>query len=93
MVELPLLIEAGAQGRFDWVVVVTAPEEVQVSRLMADRGLTREEALARIQSQMPPQEKVGAADFVIENAGDLQEMERRVQEVYRALLQKSSKKA
>lgn len=93
VVELPLLIEAGAQGRFDWVVVVTAPEEVQVSRLMADRGLTREEALARIQSQMPLQEKVGAADFVIENAGDLQEMERRVQEVYRALLQKSSKKA
>jgi len=93
VVELPLLIEAGAQERFDWVVVVTAPEEVQISRLMADRGLTREEALARIQSQMPLQEKVAAADFVIENVGDLQEMERRVQGLYRVLLQKGSKKA
>jgi dephospho-CoA kinase len=93
VVELPLLIEAGAQGRFDWVVVVTAPEEVQVSRLMADRGLTREEALARIRSQMPLQEKVAAADFVVENVGDLQEIERRVQELYRTLLQKGSKKA
>lgn len=93
VVELPLLIEAGAQERFDWVVVVTAPEEVQVSRLMADRGLSREEALARIRSQMPLHEKVRVADFVIENAGDLQEVERRVQELYQALLQKGSKKA
>ncbi len=93
VVELPLLIEAGAQGRFDWVVVVTAPEEVQVSRLMADRGLTREEALARIQSQMSLQEKVAVADFVIENVGALEEVEARVRELYRALLQKGSKKA
>jgi dephospho-CoA kinase len=93
VVELPLLIEAGAQERFDWVVVVTAPEEVQVSRLMADRGLSREEALARMRSQMPLHEKVRVADFVIENAGDLQEVERRVQELYQALLQKGSKKA
>lgn len=93
VVELPLLIEAGAQGRFDWVVVVTTPEEVQVSRLMAERGLSREEALARIRSQMPLPAKVTAADFVLENAGDLQDLEREVRALYRALLQKGSKKA
>ncbi|MFQ5881934.1 MAG: dephospho-CoA kinase [Candidatus Methylomirabilales bacterium] len=92
VVELPLLIEAKSQSRFDWVVVVSAPEEAQVTRLMAARRLTQEEALARIHSQMPLREKVKRADFVIENGGDLQETERRVQEVYK-LLRVGSKKA
>jgi len=93
VVELPLLMEAEAERRFDCVVVVTAPEEVQVARLMADRGLSREEALARIGSQMPLGEKERRADVVIENGGALQETERRVQEVYEWLLQNASKKA
>lgn len=92
VVELPLLIEAGSERRFDWVVVVTAPEEVQVTRLMADRRLTREEALGRIHSQMPLPEKVKRADFVVENRGDIQEAERRVQEIYEVMLQTGSKK-
>ncbi len=92
VVELPLLIEAGAEGRFDWVVVVTAPEELQVTRLMTDRGLSREEAVARIHAQMPLAEKAKRADFVIENGGDLQETEREVQEVIRGLLRGGPKK-
>ncbi|MFQ5802937.1 MAG: dephospho-CoA kinase [Candidatus Methylomirabilales bacterium] len=92
VVELPLLIESGAEGRFDWVVVVTAPEEVQVARLMTERGLSREEALARIHTQIPLAEKVRRADFVIENAGDLGETKRRVQEIYQALLRVGPKK-
>ncbi len=93
VVELPLLMEAEAECRFDCVVVVTAPEEVQVARLMADRGLSRKEALARIGSQMPQGEKERRADFVIENGGALQETERRVQEVTEWLLRNASKKA
>ncbi len=92
VVELPLLIEAESERRFDSVVVVTAPQEVQVGRLMADRGLTREEALARIRSQMPLSEKVTRAHFVIENGGDLWETEQRVQEIYEVLFQTGSKK-
>lgn len=92
VVELPLLIEAGSERRFDWVVVVTAPEEVQVTRLMADRRLTREEALGRIHSQMPLPEKVKRADFVVENRGDIRETEKRVQEIYEVMLQTGSKK-
>ena len=92
VVELPLLIESGAEGRFDWVMVVTAPEEVQVARLMADRGLSREEALARVRSQLPLSEKVKQADFVVENGGDLRETERRVEEIYEALLRGGAKK-
>lgn len=92
VVELPLLIEAESEHRFDWVVVVIAPEDLQVARLMADRGLTREEALARIRSQMPLQEKVKQAHFVIENSGDRWETERRVQEIYDVLLGTGSEK-
>lgn len=92
VVELPLLMEAEAERRFDCVVVVTAPEEVQVARLMADRGLTRNEALARIRSQMPLGAKAQRADFVIENGGELWETERRVQEIYEWLLRTGSKK-
>lgn len=92
VVELPLLIESGATGRFDWVVVVTAPEEVQVARLMVHRGLSREEAVARVRSQLPLSEKVKQADFVIENGGDLRETERRVEEICAILLRESAKK-
>ena len=92
VVELPLLMESGAEGRFDWVVVVTAPEEEQVVRLMADRGLRREEALARTRTQMPLAEKVKRADFVIENRGDLGETERRVREIYEQILRGGPKK-
>lgn len=92
VVELPLLIEAESERRFDSVVVVTAPEEVQAARLMADRGLTGEEAVVRIRSQMPLWEKVRRADFVIENGGDLWETERRVQEIYEVLLRTGTKK-
>lgn len=86
VVELPLLIEAESEDRFDWVVVVVASEDLQVARLMTDRGLTREEALARIRSQMPLQEKVKQAHFVIENSGDRWQTEGRVQEIYDVLL-------
>lgn len=92
VVELPLLIEAESEGRFDWVVVVVASEDLQVARLMADRGLTRAEALARIRSQMPLQEKVKQAHFVIENSGDRWQTERRVQEIYDVLLGTGSEK-
>ncbi|MFQ5961422.1 MAG: dephospho-CoA kinase [Candidatus Methylomirabilales bacterium] len=92
VVELPLLIEAESEHRFDWVVVVSAPEDLQVARLMADRGLTREEALARIRSQMPLQEKVKQAHFVVENSGDRWETERRVHEICDVLLGTGSEK-
>lgn len=92
VVELPLLIEAGSEHRYDRVIVVTAPEKVQVERLMADREMTREEALTRIRSQMPLQEKVKRAHFVVDNGGDLGETERRVQEICDVLLQTGSEK-
>lgn len=92
VVELPLLMEADAEHRFDAVVVVTAPEDVQVARLMADRRFSQDEALTRIRSQMPLEEKVRRAHFVVENGGDLRETARRVQEIYDVLLRTISEK-
>lgn len=67
--EVPLLYEVGIESWFDRVVVVTAPEELQMARLQQRDGLTRDEALARIRAQMPLAEKVSRADIVIVNDG------------------------
>ncbi len=55
---IPLLFESGLQARYDHVWLVTATREQQVERLMQHRGMSREEAEARIQSQMPLAEKL-----------------------------------
>lgn len=67
---VPLLYETGAETWFDRVIAVAAKESLVMSRLNA-RGLTRDEAKARIASQMPLEEKVRRADVVIWNNEDL----------------------
>ncbi|MDI3279930.1 MAG: dephospho-CoA kinase [Bacillota bacterium] len=85
VVDAPLLLEAGLEDLVDRVVVVTAPEEVQVERLVAGRGLRPEEARARLQAQWPQAEKVRRADYVIENSGTREELEARAAEVWEEL--------
>jgi dephospho-CoA kinase len=81
-----LLIESGSARAMDRVVVVTADPATELERLMARDGFSEEEARRRIASQMPVSEKAKAADYVIDNSGGRAETERRVREVYRALL-------
>lgn len=81
----PLLVEAGRADDFDVLVVVTAPEEAQVARLVRDRAMTEEEVRARIAAQLPQEEKAARADLVIENAGSLEALERQVDAVWRDL--------
>lgn len=92
LVDAALLVEVGAQGRFDAVILVRAPEEVQVRRLMAARGLDRDQALARVRAQLSTAEKARYADFLIENGGPLEETERQVAAVMEALLGPRSQK-
>lgn len=82
--DVPLLIEAGIHRTVDKVVVVGASRENRIGRLIA-RGLSQEEALRRIDSQMPLKEKVAYADFVIHNDGPLSETQKQVQAVYQSL--------
>jgi len=67
--EAALIVENGLHHGLDGLIVVNAPVEEQIRRLRARDGMTEEEARARIRAQLPAQEKVKAADFVIENTG------------------------
>lgn len=71
VVEAALILEAGQRARYDCLVVVAAPVEVQLERLMRQRGLAEAEARQRIAAQWPTESKAAAADFVIDNGGEL----------------------
>ena len=84
--DIPLLVESGQAGDFDVVVVVDAPRQVQVSRLMEGRGMSRDEALGRISAQASRADRLKAADVVIHNAGSLGELSDQVERLWRSLL-------
>ena len=83
LLDAPLLIEAGAYNSVDLIVVVTASPETQLQRILErsqvqNRPLSKTEAQARIDAQMPVKEKVKYADVVIENEGALDELNKQV---------------
>jgi dephospho-CoA kinase len=82
VLDAALLVETGYHKRMDKVIVVYAREEQQLQRLMARDVLTREQALARIRSQMPLSEKRAFADHVIDNTGDREETVRQARTVF-----------
>lgn len=86
LVDVPLLFEVGAAGRFDRVLVVYADEDVQIDRLIRRDGISREEANQALSIQMPLREKVELADFVIDNNGTSKETQAQVEKVWRELL-------
>ena len=83
--DIPLLFEAGLVDDFDAVVLVDAPEEVRLARLVGDRAMDPMEARQMIAAQMPSELKRARADFVITNTGGLLELERRSREVWNEL--------
>lgn len=83
--EAALIVENGIADAFRPLVVVAAPEDVQLARIMKRDGLTEDEARARIASQMPLAEKIKVADYVIENTGSRGDLERRTDAVLDAL--------
>jgi len=87
--DIPLLFEAGLVDDFDAVVLVDAPEEVRLARLVGDRGMDPEEARRMIAAQMPAELKRARADFVIVNTGTLLELERRARDVWTELVRRA----
>jgi dephospho-CoA kinase len=85
IVDAALLIESGGSRRFDKIVVVHCRPEVQLERLMRRNALSREEALARINAQLPQEEKLKHADFAVDTSGGFDETRARVREVYEEL--------
>ena len=84
--EAALTIEAGFAEFFDKIVVTYCPEELQILRLMERDGTGREDALSRIRSQMPAEEKLTYADYVIDTSGGLADTIEEAEEVYEELL-------
>lgn len=83
--EAALLVENGLADAFRPLVVVVVPEETQVARAMVRDAATEEQVRARLAAQLPLSAKVAAADFVIDNGGDLAATEQRVDEVLAAI--------
>jgi dephospho-CoA kinase len=85
--DIPLLLEKKMADRFERILLVDAPRPLRLERLVSDRGLRETEAMEMIAAQMPAELKRARADFVIDNAGTLTELERRVNDVWASLVQ------
>jgi dephospho-CoA kinase len=86
--EAALIVENGLDRGLDGLIVVTAPEEVQLARLVLRDGLTEAEARARLAAQLPVAEKLNRATFVIDNRGAPAELEAQVQKLLAVLAKK-----
>lgn len=80
--EAPLLVEKELDRELDALIVVAAPPEMQLERLMARDGLDEAQARARLEAQLPQEAKLARATFIIENSGSREDLERRVEEVW-----------
>jgi dephospho-CoA kinase len=80
--DVPLLAESRGKAGFDLVVVVDVPPELQVDRLVRLRGMTQEQARARLAAQASREERLAVADIVIGNSGSLDDLDRRTGEVW-----------
>lgn len=85
VLDIPLLFEARGAGAFETVLLVYAPDEVALRRLVEQRGMREEAARSRMAAQLPIEEKRRLATHVIENTGTPEELRARVERVWREL--------
>jgi dephospho-CoA kinase len=90
--DAPLIMETGFDEACDVVVVVTAPEDEQVARVVRERGMSEAEARARIAAQVHPEKRAARADVVISNDGDLEALEPRVDKLWERLRGEAAEK-
>lgn len=83
--EVALLTEIGVADVVDAVLLVDAPLDTRILRVMERNGLSREDIIERVQHQVSPDAIRGIADYVIDNSGDLDNLRASVDEVYRTL--------
>jgi dephospho-CoA kinase len=79
---IPLLFEGNLADEFDFIVLVDAPRDVRLERIVRDRGLEEAEAMDMIASQMPAELKRARANWVIENSGSMEDLEREVDRLW-----------
>src|SRR5687768_16748091 len=92
IIDAALMIESGGYRRFDKLIVVHCRPEVQLERIMLRNKLSRDEAQARIDAQMPQAEKQKYADFLIDTSDGFELTRTRTQEVHNDLLRLATKR-
>ena len=88
--EIPLLLEKKMESLFDFLVIVISSEKNRLERL-AQRGLAAEQATARMAKQVSDEERKAAADFLIVNDGNLDQLEADVEKIWQTLQERSFK--
>ncbi len=86
----PLLVETGMHTAFDVLIVVSAPVQAQVERLMRERGMSETAVQARIAAQLPLEAKAEAADVIVDNEGSLEELDGQVDRVWQKLVNRAA---
>ncbi|MGI5321621.1 dephospho-CoA kinase [Actinomadura nitritigenes] len=90
--DVPLLAENGLAGMYDAVVVVDAPEETQLDRLTSRRGMTEEDARARMAHQATREQRRAVATQVIDNSGTLDDLKSQVDALWETLTNQAADK-
>lgn len=85
VLDVPLLIEAGMHNNLSEIIVVYAPQDIQIQRLMQRDRISEADALARVQSQMPIEEKKQQATLVIDNSGTIENTRRQTLDIFKRL--------
>jgi dephospho-CoA kinase len=88
---IPLLVETGQESDFDLCVVVDVNHETQLTRLLARDGMTRAEAEARIGAQATREQRLAAADVVIDNSGSVTQLKKQIDDLWSVLLTADSR--
>jgi dephospho-CoA kinase len=85
IIDAALMIESGGYKRFDKLIVVHCEPEIQLQRLMKRNHLSRDEAELRVKSQMPQEEKMKYADYLIDTSGEFENTRTQVEALWRKL--------
>jgi dephospho-CoA kinase len=88
--DVPLIAENGLASAYDLVVVVDVPPRIQLDRLVRLRGLSREQAQARMAAQASREDRLAIAGIVVENSGSLAELDRQTGELWRELRRRAA---
>jgi dephospho-CoA kinase len=88
--DVPLIAENGMAGAYDVVVVVDVPPRLQIERLERYRGMTAEQARARMAAQASREQRLAIAGIVIDNSGSLSELDRQVGDLWAELRRRAT---
>ncbi|MGO8958321.1 MAG: dephospho-CoA kinase [Streptosporangiaceae bacterium] len=88
--DVPLIAENGLASAYDLVVVVDVPPRIQLDRLVRLRGMSREQAQARMAAQAGREQRLAIAGIVVDNSGSLAELDRQVGELWAELRRRAA---